>query len=65
MARSRITSVSANEGSAADSQITGDLTVNLRAERDGNAARVYSITVECLDDSGNKATAIAQVLVGK
>ncbi len=65
VARSKIISVSASEGSSADWQITGDLTVNLRAERAGNAARVYSITVECLDDSGNKATAIAQVLVEK
>jgi hypothetical protein len=58
----RILSVSSNEaanGSGdgntdADWQITGPMTVNLRAERAGNGAgRVYTITVESRDRFGN------------
>jgi uncharacterized repeat protein (TIGR03803 family) len=61
---SRIVSVSSNEGSAADSEITGDLTANLRAERSGKGAgRVYTITVECTDDFGNKTNGVAHVTV--
>jgi hypothetical protein len=37
--------------------ITGPLTVQLRAERSGQGSgRTYTITVECADTSGNKAT---------
>jgi hypothetical protein len=47
-----------------DWQITGALTVNLRAERwkkgDG---RVYTITVECMDESGNRSTSTVTVHV--
>jgi hypothetical protein len=58
----RILSVSSNEaangggdGSTdADWQITGPMTVNLRAERSGKASgRVYTITVESRDRFGN------------
>jgi hypothetical protein len=44
--------------------ITGNLTVNLRAERwaKGNG-RWYTITVECTDSSGNRATHDVQVSV--
>jgi hypothetical protein len=45
-------------------EITGDLTVNLRAERSGaGTRRVYSIIVECKDDSGNASTAVVYVTV--
>jgi hypothetical protein len=45
-------------------EITGDLTVNLRAERStASTGRVYSITVECRDDSGNASTAVVHVTV--
>ena len=47
-----------------DWEITGALTVSLRAERSGNAdGRVYTITVECVDDSGNAATTMVTVTV--
>jgi hypothetical protein len=38
---------------APDWNITGPLTVELRAERSGNDDRAYRITVEVTDDSGN------------
>jgi RNA polymerase sigma factor (sigma-70 family) len=45
-------------------QITGDLTVNLSAERSAaGTGRVYSITVRCTDDSGNASTAVVRVTV--
>jgi len=59
---SRIISISSNEPenglgdghTAADWEITGDLTANLRAERAGNGSgRVYTITVTCTDSAGN------------
>lgn len=47
-----------------DWQITGDLSVELRAERSGTGTgRIYTITVECGDDAGNTATANATVTV--
>jgi hypothetical protein len=59
--RSRIVSVCSSEdgvricgNSAADWRITGDLTLQLRAERSGGSGgRVYTITVDCVDASGN------------
>ena len=65
----RIVSVASNEpvqgnGGASDWEITGDLTVTLRAERSGRGdGRVYTITVECVDTSGNKSTSTATVTV--
>jgi hypothetical protein len=47
-----------------DWTITGDLTVDLRAERAGSGnGRVYTITVRCVDESGNAATAPVEVRV--
>lgn len=60
----KITAVSSNEpvngtgdgDTAPDWQITGDLTVNLRAERSGSGSgRVYSITIQCADAAGNSS----------
>lgn len=55
-----IDSVSSNEGGSAhepDVQLTGDLTVDLRAEREGKGSgRVYSIAVTCSDAAGNTST---------
>jgi len=49
-----------------DWEITGALTVNLRAERaDEGPGRVYTITVRCTDDAGNGATRTVTVSVPK
>jgi hypothetical protein len=48
---SRITGVAG--GSSADYQITGPLTVSLRAVK--NTSRTYTVTVTCTDAAGNKA----------
>ena len=49
---------------APDWEITGALTVNLRAERSGNGnSRFYRVTVDCMDDCGNSATTNAMVTV--
>lgn len=60
--RCQIITVNSNEpinglgdgDTAPDWEITGNLAVNLRAERSGNGSgRIYTITVECSDVSGN------------
>jgi hypothetical protein len=50
---------------APDWEITSDLSVDLRAERSGNIkeGRIYTITVECTDFSGNSSTATVNVIV--
>jgi len=46
--------------------VTDDLTVELRAERDANEGeRVYEITVSCSDASGNSASDMVTVTVPK
>ena len=68
---STILSVSSNQpingtgdGDAApDWKITGPLTVELRSERSGSQDRVYTITVQTTDDSGNASTATTTVRV--
>lgn len=71
---SRITDVSGNEpvnglgdgDTSPDWEITGDLTLNLRAERSGTGnGRVYLITVECSDEYGNSTTGTVTVTVPK
>jgi hypothetical protein len=53
-----------NDSTAPDWQITGPLSVNLRAERsDSGLGRIYTITVECTDAAGNSATKKAMVTV--
>jgi hypothetical protein len=67
----RIVSVTSNEpvdgtggGSGQDWEITGALTLKLRAERSGKGTgRVYTITVACTDASGNSATSVVVVTV--
>jgi len=70
--RCAIASVSSNEpgngrgdgNTAADWQITGKLTLNLRAERSGTGSgRVYTVGVACSDASGNAATRSVAVTV--
>lgn len=46
-----------------DWEITGPLTVNLRSERSGTQDRVYTITIQATDDSGNTSVATLNVLV--
>jgi Tol biopolymer transport system component len=69
---SQIITVSSNEPAnglgdgdmAPDWEITGDLTVNLRAERSGTGSgRVYTITVMCTDAYGNSLTEFLNVTV--
>ncbi len=68
----RIISITSNEpinesgdsNTEPDWEITGDLTANLRAERSGSGDdRIYTITVECVDDSDNALTANVTVTV--
>ncbi len=68
----KIISVTSNEplnstgdgNTAIDWQITGDYKVDLRAERSGNlVGRVYTITMECTDASGNKTRSTTTVTV--
>ena len=63
----RIEGVSSNEGGnqhEPDVEITGPLTVNLRAERDGNVpARVYTIQVSCKDSLRNTSAGTTVVTV--
>jgi hypothetical protein len=50
---------------ATDWAITGDLTLNLRAERAGNGpGRLYTVTVQSTDASGNSSTAVVLIPVG-
>ncbi|MCK6471698.1 MAG: PKD domain-containing protein [Planctomycetes bacterium] len=67
-----IASVSSNEpengkgdgNHAPDWKITGDLTLQLRAERAGpGSGRIYTITVEASDAAGNTSSATAEVTV--
>jgi hypothetical protein len=59
-----IVTVTASEPLAqGDWEILGPLTLNLRAERHTKEARVYTIRVESVDDSGNLATGQVQVTV--
>ena len=68
----RIVSVTSNEPQfglgggdvGPDREITGDLTVNLRAERSNKGdGCIYTITVECTDASGNTSTSTVTVRV--
>lgn len=69
-----ISSVSSNEpinglgdgDTGPDWNVTGALTVDLRAERSGKGGgRVYTIVVRCADASGNETTAATTVSVPK
>jgi hypothetical protein len=60
----RIVSVTSNEGGSADWQITGPLSLNLRATRLGEGSgRIYTITIESRDASGNVSTTTTTVVV--
>ncbi|MFI3196986.1 MAG: hypothetical protein QX196_01540 [Methylococcaceae bacterium] len=62
----RIISVTSNEasGKKPDWMISGDLTINLRAERSGKGGgRVYTTEVGCEDTAGNRVTKVVTVTV--
>jgi hypothetical protein len=61
----RIVHVLANERLEADDwAITGPLTLQLRAERNGHdSGRIYTIFVDVVDDAGNRTSAAATVRV--
>jgi hypothetical protein len=59
----RIISVTGNEPIGGDWIITGNLTVRLRAERSKHTSRIYTLTVECTDVSGNRSTRTVTVTV--
>jgi hypothetical protein len=64
--RCRIVSVTSNEPAGNDWEITGPLTLNVRAERLGKGdGRIYTIAIECTDDAGNVATSTVTVKVPK
>ena len=49
---------------AGDIQVTGDLTLNLRAERSGTGSgRIYTVTVEARDAAGNASTKSVYITV--
>jgi N-acetylneuraminic acid mutarotase len=61
----QVIGVSSNQaqGNEQDWQITGDLTLQLRAERDNGQARVYTVSVRCTDSSGNSTVQTVTVCV--
>ena len=70
----QITSVVSNEpdngqgdgNTPNDIVITGDLTVQLRAERSGwGNGRIYTINIECVDETGNASVSSVTVTVPK
>ena len=69
LASTQIIDVKSNESSSPgkkgpDWEITGPLTLNLRAERLGQGnGRIYTITIESEDDGGNLTTAEVTVVV--
>lgn len=54
-----------DDASASDWQVTGDLTLNLRAERSGGAknGRTYTVTLQCTDDANMTSTKTVAVNV--
>jgi hypothetical protein len=60
----KIISVSSNESGKRQFQITGDLTVNLLADRKGKGSgRIYTITVQVADPFNNMSTGTVMVTV--
>ncbi len=55
-----------NDTTSPDWEVTGPLSVNLRAERsDSGVGRVYTITVRCTDDAGNASYRVGTVSIPK
>jgi predicted outer membrane repeat protein len=63
---SKIVAVTSNEPGDGQYEITGDLTLNVLSERNGGGTgRVYTITVQAVDKSGNATTKNVLVTVPK
>ena len=61
-----LTSVTSNGGGAGDASVTGALTANVRAEKNGDGSvRLYTFHVTCVDDTGNSSTWTTGVVVSK
>ncbi len=59
-----ISEVSSSEPDASDWMVTGPLTLQLRAEREGQGGgRIYTITVSCADGAGNSSSSNSTVTV--
>jgi len=59
-----VTAVASNEPSTGSWSIVDPLTVNVKADRNGNGSgRVYAITVRCTDAAGNASTSTVHVTV--
>ena len=64
--KAKIISVSSNEPGTGQYEITGDLTLNVLSERNGNGnGRVYTIVVQASDAAGNTSTKSVTVTVPK
>ena len=51
---------------SSDTEVVGPNHVRVRAERSGpSGARVYTVTVQCTDGSGNAATGVGTVTIGE
>jgi hypothetical protein len=62
--RCAVASVTSNEPTSGAWSLAGDLSVGLRADRNGNGSgRVYTIAIACTDASGNRSTATTAVVV--
>ena len=63
---SKIIAVTSNEPGPGQFEITGNLTLNVKSERNGGGdGRVYTITVQTIDASGNATTKNVLVTVPK
>jgi predicted outer membrane repeat protein len=63
---SKIVAVTSNEPGPGQYEITGDLTLNVLSERNGaGTGRVYTVTVQATDASGNASTKNVTVTVPK
>ena len=59
-----VTSVTSSEDASGAWSLAGGLSVNLRADRNGNGSgRTYTIAVACTDASGNVANGMTRVVV--
>jgi hypothetical protein len=60
----KIISVTSNEAGSGQWQVTGDLTLNVQADRNAmGTGRIYTITVQCKDSFGNASTKTVTVRV--